>query len=59
MVTNGFPFWVLDAAVYVAAIIAWGVVLYISYRTVGYVQEEFIRRSSTPQKETPHDQVKE
>lgn len=34
--------WLLDAAVHVAAVIAWIVVLYISYRTVGYVRTEFL-----------------
>mgnify|MGYP006289366577 CR=1 FL=1 len=42
--------WLLDAAVHVAAVVAWLVVLYISYRTVGYVRTEFL--GTTPERST-------
>lgn len=42
LVSAGFPFWVLDTAVIVAAALAWLVILYIGYRTIGYVRIEFL-----------------
>jgi uncharacterized membrane protein len=41
-VVPALQLWLLDAAVHVAAVVAWVVVLYITYRTVGYVRTEFL-----------------